>query len=152
TFVYTASNRWRNLFRSTAYHNTVRVDGREISRFDEDSLFAFRENVRPRLNQWQSNAQSDSLEAEHDAYAGGLDGVVHRRIVTFDKQQGYWTIRDEFTGEGAHQFEFFFNFDHGLEVAISDDQRATVTGSHAALAIIPFSQLAFEIKRTDRWV
>ena len=152
TFVYTASSRWRNLFRSTAYHNTVRVDGKEISRFDDNALFAFLENVSPRLNQWQSNARSDSLDAEHDAYVRRAQPVTHRRIVTFDKEQGYWTIKDEFTGEGAHQFEFFFNFDAGLQVEISDDQRATVVGPRAALAIIPFSQLAFEIKRTDRWV
>ena len=152
TFVYTASKRWRNLFRSTAYHNTVRVDGEEISRFNENALFAFLENVRPRVNQWQSDATSDTLDAEHHAYARLSEPLIHRRIVTFNKSEGYWTIKDQFTGEGAHQFEFFFNFDAGLEVTITDDQRATVRSERAALAIIPLSHLVFEIKRTDRWV
>jgi hypothetical protein len=152
TFVYTASNRWRNLFRSTAYHNTVRVDGKEISRFDENALFAFIENVRPQINQWQSDAASDTLDAEHHAYTRLSQPVIHRRIVTFNKGDGYWTIKDQFTGEGAHQFEFSFNFDADLDVTISDDQRVTVRSERAALAIIPLSHLVFEIKRTDRWI
>jgi hypothetical protein len=152
TFVYTASKRWRNLFRSTAYHNTVRVDGKEISRFNEDALFAFIENVRPQVNQWQSDATSDTVDAEHHAYARLSQPVIHRRIVTFNKSEGYWTIKDQFTGEGAHQFEFFFNFDTGLELTLTDDQRATVRSARAALTIIPLSHLVFEIKRTDRWM
>jgi Heparinase II/III-like protein/Heparinase II/III N-terminus len=152
TFVYTASQRWRNLFRSTAYHNTVRVDGKEISRCNDDALFAFIENVRPQINRWQSDATSDTLDAEHHGYARLSQPVIHRRVVTFNKGEGYWTIKDQFTGEGAHQFEFFFNFDAGLEATTSDDQRVTVRSERAALAIIPLSHLVFEIKRTDRWV
>jgi hypothetical protein len=78
--------------------------------------------------------------------------LIHRRIITLNKREGYWTIKDQFTGDGAHQFEFFFNFDAGLEVNITDDQRATVRSERAALAIIPLSHLIFEIKRTDRWM
>src|SRR5205085_8987239 len=66
--------------------------------------------------------------------------------------EGYWTIKDQFAGAGAHQFEFFFNFDAGLDATVADDQRVTVRGPNAALAIIPLSHLVFEIKRTDRWV
>lgn len=152
SFVYTASARWRNRFRSTGYHNTVRVDGKGISRFNEEALFAFIENVRPRVNLWQSDDAHDLLDAEHHAYARLSEPVIHRRVITFDKREGYWTIKDQFSGEGAHQFEFFFNFDAGLEATVSEDQRVTVRGQRAALAIIPLSNLVFEIKRTDRWV
>ncbi len=70
TFVYNASRRWRNRFRSTAYHNTVRVDGRDISRIEEDELFSLGPNVRPVINLWEATADRDVLDAEHYAYAG----------------------------------------------------------------------------------
>ena len=152
TFVYTASNRWRNLFRSTAYHNTVRVDEKEISIINEDQLFTLGPNVRPRVNAWESTDERDVLDAEHDGYRRLAEPVLHRRIITFDKREAFWMIEDQFTGEGAHQFEFFFNFDSGLEVSIEDDGRAVARDERAAIQIAPATDNTFEIKITSRWV
>jgi hypothetical protein len=152
TFVYTASNRWRNLFRSTASHNTVRIDGEEISQFNRDQLFALGPNVQPRVNRWESTAERDTLDAEHHAYTTLREPVVHRRIITLDKREGYWIVEDIFTGEGAHEFEFFFNFDVGLDVKIENDQRVIASDERAALAILPVSNHSFETKIVNRWV
>ena len=152
TFVYTASNRWRNLFRSTAYHNTVRIDGKDISHIDEDQLFALGLNVQPRVNRWESTHDRDMLDAEHHAYTRLDEPVIHRRIITLDKREGYWILEDLFTGEGAHQFEFFFNFDAGLDVMIENDRRAIARDQSVAIAILPVSNNAFETKLVSRWV
>jgi Heparinase II/III N-terminus/Heparinase II/III-like protein len=152
TFVYTASGRWRNLFRSTAYHNTVRVDGEEISHITEDQLFALGPNVQPRVNRWESTPERDTLDAEHHGYTRLARPVVHRRIITLDKREGYWVIEDIFTGEGAHEMEFFFNFDAGLEVRIEADRRAIAHDEAVALAILPVSGNKFETKISNRWV
>lgn len=152
TFVYTASERWRNLFRSTAYHNTARVDGKEISITDESRLFALGPNVRPQVNSWQSDDARDLLDAEHHSYKRLAQAVTHRRIVTFDKLAGYWTIEDRFNGSGAHQIEIFFNFDAGLEVKIESGNRAVAYDERAAIQILPMSENAFEAKITNRWV
>lgn len=152
TFVYTGSNRWRNLFRSTAYHNTVCVDGEEISHITEDQLFSLGPNVQPRVNRWESTPERDTLDAEHYGYSRLREPVVHRRVITLDKREGYWIIEDVFTGEGAHQFEFFFNFDAGLDVRLEGDQRVIAYDKYAALAILPVSNNAFETKIATRWV
>jgi hypothetical protein len=152
TFVYTASNRWRNLFRSTAYHNTVRIDGEEISHITEDQLFALGPNVQPRVNRWESTPDRDTLDAEHHAYTRLPHPVIHRRIITLDKREGYWIIEDIFTGEGAHRFEFFFNFDAGLDISIESDCRAIARDKTVALAILPVSNHKFETNIASRWV
>jgi Heparinase II/III N-terminus/Heparinase II/III-like protein len=152
TYVYTASEEQRNLFRSTAYHNTVRVDGEEISQVNEGELFAFASNVRPHVNLWESTSDRDVLDAEHYAYQRLASPVTHRRIVTLDKREGYWIIRDIFTGEGSHLFEFFFNFNAGLESRIEPDQTVIAQDGHCAFAIVPESGQAFETKAETRWL
>jgi hypothetical protein len=145
TFVYTASRCRRNLFRSTAYHNTVRVDGRDISQIPPSHIFRLGPNVRPTVNRWESEPERDVLDAEHRAYGQ----VVHRRIVTFYKREGFWVVEDLFAGAGLHSFEFFFNFDAGLEVNLSGN-RATARGRLAELALIPLGPLSARL--VTRWV
>src|SRR5207237_10247168 len=43
SYVYTASPEWRNRFRSTAFHNTPRIDGAEQNRIPVDSLWMLRD-------------------------------------------------------------------------------------------------------------
>jgi hypothetical protein len=152
TYVYTASEEQRNLFRSTAYHNTVRIDGEEISQVNKGELFAFDSNVKPHVNHWESTPENDVLDAEHYAYRRLASPVTHRRIVTFDKRRNYWSIRDIFTGEGRHQFEFFFNLDAGLEVQIELDKGIIARDQQSALAIVPASAHGLDTELTERWV
>ena len=151
TFVYTASAEDRNLFRSTAYHNTVRIDGEEISETRDGWLFAFGKNVRPKVNMWQSDVERDVLDAEHYAYNRLAASVTHRRIMILDKREGCWTIEDIFTGEGNHRFEFFFNFDAGLNVTLDDRNRATAN-DHESMFIVAPSRDDLRATIEDRWV
>ena len=144
TYCYTASGQQRNLFRSTAYHNTVRIDGEEISEVNEGDLFAFASNVRPRVVLWESTAERDVLDAEHYAYRRLASPITHRRVVALYKREGYWIIRDIFTGEGNHRFEFFFNFDAGLDVTVGADNRVTARDERSALTIVPVCDYELE--------
>ncbi|GAH94257.1 unnamed protein product, partial [marine sediment metagenome] len=40
----------RNLFRSTAYHNTVVMGGKEQNRFSENELFRMRMDIDTKVN------------------------------------------------------------------------------------------------------
>jgi hypothetical protein len=100
-FAYTADPEARNLFRSTAYHNTLRVDGQEISRIPPGELFRLENDAKVRVR-----VESESLEGEHSGYR--RIGVMHRR--RFEKQASGWLIRDTVTGSGAHKLEWFFHF------------------------------------------
>lgn len=152
TFVYTASEQDRNLFRSTAYHNTVRIDSEEISETRDGWPFVFAANVRPKVNLWESSPERDVLDAEHYAYKRLAAPVTHRRIFTLDKRAGFWTIEDIFTGEGRHLFEFFFNFDSGLNVALDNHERATVIDSGTTFRIEPAGVPGLEARIEPRWV
>jgi hypothetical protein len=152
TYAYSASECRRNLFRSTAYHNTVRIDRKDISRIVPGRMFALGANVKPKINQWLSTAERDIIDAEHHGYAKLAHPLTHRRVLTFEKREGFWLLRDVFSGEGEHRFEFFFNFDAGLEVSLFDGVRVTASGAASSLAIVPVSELAFDARVVSRWV
>ena len=152
TYVYSADESQRNLFRSTAYHNTVRIDGEEISRVYEQEIFRLGPNVQPRVTHWESTPERDVLDAEHHGYSRLADPVIHRRVVTFEKREGYWILEDTFTGSGRHRFEFFFNFDAGLEVTADSRNRVTARGETASLSIVPSSEHNLEAEIEHRWV
>ena len=152
TFAYTGREQWRDLFRSTAYHNTVRIDGREISLIREGQPFSLGPNVRPEVIRWEPSPERDVLEAAHHAYENLGEPVTHKRVLTFERRLGYWSLQDTFTGSGSHQLEVFFNLEPGVDISLLDKHRAIVCGDRSALAIIPNFTDEVEVEMAERWV
>lgn len=121
TYLYTANLPERHLFRSTAYHSTVQVDGQEQNTTEPAIPFIIGNEARPRVLKWESNAESDLVVAEHYGYQRFAQPVLHRRSVTFDKRRRFWLIEDELTGEGTHDFSFRFLFSPGVETELRPD-------------------------------
>jgi Heparinase II/III N-terminus/Heparinase II/III-like protein len=125
TYVYTSDLMERQLFRATAYHSTVEVDGAEQNTTLETMPFVMGDEAHPRVLRWNATAERDTIIAEHDGYARpGITGgpITHRRTVEFDKRQGYWTVEDALTGDGEHEFRFRCHFAVGLEVSVGADR------------------------------
>ncbi len=118
TYVYSADLQKRHEFRSTAYHSTVKIDGKEQNTTDPSTPFVIGNEARPRVLEWKTSEDLDKIVAEHYGYAP----VTHRRSVTFNKRERSWLIEDEFFGDGEHVYEIRFHFDSDLDVNV----RATV--------------------------
>jgi hypothetical protein len=121
TYLYTANLQERHLFRSTAYHSTVQVDGHEQSTTEQSMPFIIGNEARPRVLKWESNAETDLIVAEHYGYQRLAQPVLHRRSIQFDKHRRFWLIEDELTGEGTHDFSIRFHFAPGLEIEVRPD-------------------------------
>jgi hypothetical protein len=121
TFVYTASLSERHLFRSTAYHSTVEVDGVEQNSTDAATPFVIGNEARPRVLRWDVTTERDTLVAEHYGYRRLALPVTHRRAVEFDKRERRWIIEDALLGAGAHEFRFRFHFADGLDITVRDE-------------------------------
>ena len=106
----------------------------------------------PKINRWQSDIERDILDAEHNGYAHLTNPVTHRRILTFEKVEGFWILEDSFNGEGNHLFEFFFNFDAGIKISLAEQNCVVAVGANAGLAIVPINNLPYERKVTRRFV
>jgi hypothetical protein len=154
SYIYTGDPEARNEFRSTAFHNTVMIDGVEINEIYPGQLFVLGNQARPKVNRWESNEEYDLLDAEHNGYLRLSQGVIHRREIRFNKIEGYWLITDHLNGEGEHQFNFFFNFDLGLGLELVEGTRAVATDEEAgvSLAIVPLDANGLQAKLVERYV
>jgi hypothetical protein len=121
TYVYTANLRERNLFRSTAYHSNVQVDGVEQNKIDEQVPFIIGNEAKPRTIEWSSGPEEDLVVAEHSGYRRLPQPVTHQRSVRFRKQARCWVIEDRLTGEGTHGFNFRFHLAPEVEASIRPD-------------------------------
>jgi heparinase II/III-like protein len=121
SYVYTANLHERHLFRSTAYHSTVEVDRLEQNSTDQNLPFVIGNEVRPRMLEWGTGPEIESVDAEHYGYRRLPRPVTHRRRVAFNKRKRYWFVSDKLTGEGEHDLSFRFHFAPGLETSVRSD-------------------------------
>lgn len=152
-YIYTADKEMRNLFRSTRYHNTVVVDGEEQNRFNEDELFAMGLDAAVKVNKWLVIENYDFLDAEHNGYARLKNPVVHRRQIYFNKEKGYWVIKDMLAGEGGdkHKFDLYFHF-APMELKEKDDLVIETDNKHGAnIMIMPLEteRIKMEIEKGE---
>jgi len=139
TYIYTADLRERRLFRSTAYHATVQIDGAEQSTIREDVPFAIGAEARVKVLSWETGLNQDRVVAEHSGYERLADQVTHRRAVTFKKTDRWWLVEDEIIGKGEHEIAVRFHFDSGLEISHFDNKNVLALDrtSGARLLVCP---------------
>lgn len=102
TYTYTAEPEWRDWFRSSAAHNTIRIDGRDQGEMAGPFRWASQPEVK--ILEWQTGVERDVIDAEC-RYAG----FTHRRRVEFQKP-GVFLITDHVSGPpGEHDIEQFWH-------------------------------------------
>ena len=107
TYTYTGSNTARDLFRGSAAHNVLLVDGQSSS--IPDGPFSWKSTARSTPISWLSEKRFDFAEGKHDGYELLPDPVGHKRSILFLKND-YWILRDQVTASDIHQLELLFHF------------------------------------------
>lgn len=113
TYVYTADPVWRDRFRQTRWHNTIEIDGEEISPFPPAAIFALGADPSPRVHSWTTGEQTDELVADHRGYARLRCPVTHQRRFRLDKVTGTLEIDDELSGTAFHAYTLSLTLDDG---------------------------------------
>ncbi|MDO9575337.1 MAG: alginate lyase family protein [bacterium] len=106
TYNYTGDCEMRNLFRSSAFHNTVVFDGEEINRFNKRKVFQMQDEANPKVLRWETDEDYDILEAEHYGYKRLKNPVIHNREIRYCKKEKKLKIRDRFKGKGEHKLQW----------------------------------------------
>jgi len=102
TGVYTSFPQIRNEFRSTRYHNTVGVSGREQNDFhDNGNLFAVKQDIT-RIDISSSELENViELRSSHNGYEKLITNTIHKRDIRIDMSDKVFTILDRCNGENT---------------------------------------------------
>jgi len=106
----------RNHLRSTAAHNTVRVDGRD--QFQVWSAFRAGRRAWVSPVRRSDGADFEVISASHDGYT--VLAVIHERSIVQVADAG-WFVLDHIRGRGVHQFESFLHLAPGLTPVWRED-------------------------------
>ena len=150
TYCYTAEPVWRDFFRSTSAHSTLRVDG--LDQAQSAGPFRWHQRPRARLRTWQSDSTRDVLDADHDAYQRLADPVTCRRRVIFVKPD-YWLLVDDVDGTARHRISVAFQFAPTMRVSLGPDSWAraeTPNGRVLWMLSIQSSPLQASLERGAR--
>lgn len=117
TYSYWQEHKWRDYFRGTSAHNTVRIDGLDQS--VSGGRFMWLKKARAFIERMPQSPHEFDFRGSHDGYERLADPVRHMRSVRFDAAGATLTVRDEIAAKKHHQVELFWHFAPGLDVRLN---------------------------------
>jgi hypothetical protein len=141
TFCYIDGSGERDLFRGTAAHNTLRVDGQDQA--VPDGPFAWSSIPTVRVERWLKGNTFTLFCGSHTGYNRLQDPVLHRRFVFHiskdarrasgeEHDPGFWLVRDIAEGRDCHELEVFWHFAPGVMVEQEADVFVAAASNPAA--------------------
>lgn len=122
---------------ATAYHNTICIDGKNMSRGNGKTEF------------WKSDDTLDYLYASHEDYKG----LTVRRSVIFVKPD-YWIAHDDIMGDGSHTYDQNWHFKEDAGI-VEDPITKAVHTSYATggnLLMVPADPSSLKSEITDFFI
>lgn len=129
-YLYTASYKDRNLFRSTAYHNTPQVDGEEINRFIRwDFLWTLHYDAKHKVELWKKEGSIEVFMGSHSGYGRLPEPIIPVRTIILDHELHGLVIHDRFLGEGAHRITIPLHLAPGVIASCLSDGVLSLKGN-----------------------
>ena len=95
--------KWRQMFKSTAYHNTVVVDGKDQISYRRMKPVGPEPSASVKMFATADGFDFVQAQAFSHEYP-----VVHERTVFFAVPE-YWVVTDRLHGEGSHTYDLYFH-------------------------------------------
>lgn len=147
SYVYTSDPEARNLFRSTGYHNTVRIDGEEQNEMNPEWLFRLIESPRPEHFYFLEKEAFVAYGGRHFGYHRLSRPVIHERHFRLLKKFGVLLIRDCFHGKGEHHITWHFHLAPGIAVLNAEKGRCILKSNEKYFRVEYPPQLTAAVTR-----
>jgi hypothetical protein len=142
TFAYHTQRKWRDYFKGTSAHNTVRIDG--VDQSVSGGNFLWLHHARARCELFESDEHRDRFIGVHDGYQRLADPVTHRREIVFDKGSRVIDVTDTLECNSVHDVELFWHLAEHCHAVIEVD--AVHVRTHRASVRISLRSAGFAVE------
>ena len=145
TFAYHTQKIWRDYFRGTSAHNTVRIDC-----FDQSEItgnFMWSNHATAICELFTTTPDGDVFVGVHDGYRRLKDPVLHRREIAFNKLESSITVSDHLACQSVHDIEIFWHFSELCEVTVIGSEVIARNGAAVVCMSMLTGQLLPRLER-----
>ena len=118
TYAYHTQKLWRDYFRGTSAHNTVRID--YLDQSVPGGNFLWLQHAHSSCLSFESSEDEDCWIGEHDGYMRLPDPVKHQRSIKFDKTGQIITVSDTISARKKHFTELYWHLSEHCSVQVID--------------------------------
>ncbi|WP_051294811.1 heparinase II/III family protein [Maridesulfovibrio bastinii] len=108
TYAYHTDRKWRDYFRGTSAHNTIRVDGEDQSVIGGN--FLWRDKAEAKPLEISLGGAIESFTGMHNGYSRLSDPVTVERSISFERRNSIVKIEDRLECSSSHTVEQFWHF------------------------------------------
>ena len=116
TYAFHTQKKWRDYFRGTSAHNTVRVDG--VNQSVIGGNFLWLRHAHARCERWEDSADRCVWAGVHDGYQRLADPLMHRREIVLTKASIEVDVFDTLSCARRHHIELFWHFSEQCQVRV----------------------------------
>ena len=144
TYAYHTQAKWRDYFKGTSAHNTLRVDGCDQSVSGGNFLWV--KHAPARVLEFASAGGQDRLIAEHGGYRRLADPVLHRRELHYSHTSRTLKVIDELQCRGEHDIEIFWHLSDTCTVNVAGQCALIRDGGSELTLQVPAAMVVSHIK------
>ncbi|WP_419176481.1 alginate lyase family protein [Desulfosediminicola sp.] len=127
TYLYHSGGKWRRYFRSTAAHNTVRINQTDFTEMPGDFMYGKPYKITKHCLEEQDGVVI--WQSEHDAYMRLPEKVKHCRSVSWQRVDGEFIVVDNIRTGGSCEGEWFYHLHPGCEVSCEENKVFITNGN-----------------------
>lgn len=146
-YVYTASAKERNYFRSTQAHNTPILNHTEINRFiAPELLWTLHNDAKPELLSWENHPGHSIFHGSHQGYLKLSEPAELSRRIILNHETHSLIIFDQVISQSAYPFNLHWHFANGIqihEIFLEPDHKKSSPNNTQLYKIITSSEKAF---------
>jgi ubiquinone/menaquinone biosynthesis C-methylase UbiE len=133
SFCYTSDFAARNLFRGTAYHNTIVVDGIEQNEINPEWIFRMFEKANPEHLGFVEEGDWVEYRGQHHGYERLDRRVIHERSLRLNRATGLLLIEDRLRGTGEHDVTWHFHLAPLVQARLSPHGASELSTAHGRM-------------------